>query len=64
MARSEAGERSAGVMPLVKILLVAAGLLLLAYLVATDRHGWFQLRPASGTAAALGQATDRAPPAR
>jgi len=38
------------------------GLAILAYLVAIDRSGWFHLRPATGTAAAMAEAARLAPP--
>lgn len=41
---------------------LAFGLAVLAYLVAIERPQWFVLRPATGTAIALGRAAD-APPA-
>lgn len=37
--------------------LLAFGLALLAFLIAIDRPQWFVLRPASGTAAALAEAS-------
>ncbi|HEX7874521.1 MAG TPA: hypothetical protein VF475_16530 [Sphingobium sp.] len=40
------------------LLMLAFGLAMLAYLVAIDRTQWFNLRPASGTAAAMSKASD------
>jgi hypothetical protein len=60
MARSS--ESGAGVAPAIKIVLIAIGLLLISYLVVTDRHGWFRLRPASGSAAAMAAASDKPAP--
>lgn len=41
-------------------LFLGFGLMLLALLVAIDRQNWFELRPASGTAAAMYHASDGA----
>ena len=38
------------------LLMLGFGLFTLAFLVAIDRPEWFELRPASGTAAAMSQA--------
>lgn len=40
-------------------MLLAFGLGMLAFLVAIDRPEWFNLRPVSGTAAAMSNASDR-----
>jgi hypothetical protein len=42
--------------------LLGFGCLMLAYLVAIDRTEWFNLRPASGTAAAMSNASGHARP--
>jgi hypothetical protein len=42
-----------------KLALLAFGLCILAFLTVIDRPGWFHLRPASGTAAALTLAAER-----
>jgi hypothetical protein len=60
MAGSGDGRTGPAVPPVLKIVLVAVALLVAAYLVATDRNGWFKLRPASGSAAAIAQASDKA----
>lgn len=44
------------------LLMLAFGLGILGYLVAIGRGDWFHLRPASGTAAAMWHASDRAAP--
>ena len=38
------------------------GLSILAYLIAIDRADWFHLRPGTGTAAAMSEASRPAPP--
>lgn len=38
------------------LIMLAFGLFTLAFLIAIDRPEWFELRPASGTAAAMSQA--------
>jgi len=40
-------------------MLLAFGLGMLAFLVAIDRPEWFHMRPMSGTASALSNASDR-----
>lgn len=40
------------------LMALAFGLGILAFLIAIDRPQWFNLRPASGTAAALSNASD------
>jgi len=42
------------------VFVLAVGVFALVFLVAIDRQNWFHIRPATGTAAALSQATDRA----
>ncbi|MGR6329709.1 hypothetical protein ACU5AX_11640 [Sphingomonas sp. XXL09] len=40
-------------------LVLAFGLLALAFLVAIDRPGWWQIKPATGTAAAMSYAAEK-----
>lgn len=40
-------------------LVLAFGLMALAFLVAIDRPGWWQIKPATGTAAAMSYAADK-----
>ncbi len=44
------------------LMLLSFGLAMLAYLIAIDRPEWFNLRPASGTAAAMSNAAQISPP--
>jgi len=60
MAGSGDGETGPAISPALKIVLIAVVLLVAAYLVATDRNGWFKLRPASGSAAAIAEASNKA----
>jgi hypothetical protein len=43
------------------LMLLSFGLGILAFLIAIDRPEWFNLRPVSGTAAAMSNASDNAP---
>ena len=63
MARSGGEQEGVAIAPTLKIVLAALALLAVAFLLATDRDSWFRLRPASGTAAALAQASDKPAPA-
>ncbi len=44
-----------------RLALVAFGLALLVFLTAIDHQKWFELRPATGTAAAMAYASDQTP---
>lgn len=56
--RDEAVARPGGGMTLT---LIALAVFVVAFLVLVDSQEWFELRPATGTAAAMYHASDRAP---
>jgi hypothetical protein len=56
--RDEAVARPGGSM---KLTLIALAVFVMAVLVLVDNQKWFELRPATGTAAAMYHASDRAP---
>jgi hypothetical protein len=48
-----------------KIAIIAAVIAIIALALVISRSGWFELRPASGSAAAMAEAADKpVPPAR